>query len=59
MRLYVRVDDLERTIARAVALGATVERGRTLLGGDGFWFGNVRDPQGISLGLWTSRPPAA
>jgi hypothetical protein len=38
-------------------LGATHERGRTFLGTDDFWFANVRDPTGISLGLWTSRPP--
>ncbi len=55
VRLYVQVDDLEATVARAVELGATVERGRTPLGGDDFWFANVLDPQGISLGLWTSR----
>ncbi|WP_147375280.1 VOC family protein [Jiangella rhizosphaerae] len=58
VRLYVEVDDLEATVERAAALGATVERGRTLLGGDDFWFATVRDPQGVSVGLWTSRPPA-
>jgi predicted enzyme related to lactoylglutathione lyase len=56
VRLYVQVDDLEASVSQAAGLGATVERGRTLLGGDDFWFANVRDPQGISLGLWTSRP---
>jgi predicted enzyme related to lactoylglutathione lyase len=55
VRLYIEVDDLERTLARAVDLGATVERERTYLGGDDFWFATVRDPQEISLGLWTSR----
>jgi uncharacterized protein len=59
IRLYVEVDDLEGTMARAVELGATGERGRTFLGTDDFWFANVLDPTGISLGLWTSRPPAA
>lgn len=57
VRLYVEVDDLEGTLARATDLGATVERERTYLGGDDFWFATVRDPQGISLGLWTSRAP--
>jgi uncharacterized protein len=57
VRLYAEVDDLETTIDRATALGATVERERTYLGSDDFWFANVRDPQGISLGLWTSNPP--
>jgi hypothetical protein len=56
VRLYVQVTDLEATIATAVALGATVERGRTYLGSDDFWFANVRDPQGVSLGLWTTNP---
>jgi uncharacterized protein len=58
VRLYVEVDDLEATLSRAVELGATSERGRTFLGTDDFWFANVRDPTSISLGLWTSRPPA-
>jgi predicted enzyme related to lactoylglutathione lyase len=58
VRLYVQVDDLEATLSRAVELGATSERPRTFLGTDDFWFANVRDPAGISLGLWTSRPPA-
>ncbi|WP_116948217.1 VOC family protein [Jiangella endophytica] len=56
VRLYVEVDDLEATLTRANDLGATVERGRMLLGGDDFWCATVRDPQGVSLGLWTSRP---
>ena len=55
--LVRRVDDLEATLSRAVELGATSERGRTFLGTDDFWFANVRDPTGISLGHWTSRPP--
>jgi uncharacterized protein len=58
VRLYVRVDDLERTLSRALELGATRERDRTYLGTDDFWFANVRDPMGMSLGLWTSHPPA-
>jgi predicted enzyme related to lactoylglutathione lyase len=59
VRTYVQVDDLEGTLARAVELGATRERDRTYLGTDDFWFANVRDSVGISLGLWTSRPPTA
>jgi hypothetical protein len=56
VRLYVEVADLEATLARATALGASVERERTYLGTDDFWFANLRDPQGISVGLWTSNP---
>jgi predicted enzyme related to lactoylglutathione lyase len=58
-RVYVEVDDLEAVLARIEALGGTVERGRTFLGTDDFWFANVVDPQGISLGLWTSKPEVA
>ena len=59
VRVYVQVDDLEAMVSRAVEFGGTRERDRTYLGTDDFWFANVRDPTGISLGLWTSRPPAA
>jgi uncharacterized protein len=58
-RLYVEVDDLESVLVQAEALGGTVERGRTFLGTDDYWFANVVDPQGISLGLWTSKPEVA
>lgn len=58
MRLYVRVADLEGTIASAVDLGAAVERSRIFLGTDDFWFANLRDPLGLSFGLWTAQPPA-
>jgi predicted enzyme related to lactoylglutathione lyase len=53
VRLYVEVDDLEDALARAVALGARIERSRTALGGDDRWFANVLDPAGVSVGLWT------
>lgn len=56
VRLYVEVPDLEGVLERAKSLGATVERERVFLGSDDFWFANVRDPQGISLGLWTAQP---
>jgi len=55
--VYVEVPDLEATLARAAALGATIERRRTYLGSDDFWFANVLDPQGVPLGLWTSEAP--
>lgn len=55
-RIYFEADDLEATMARAVELGGTVERERTELGGDDRWFGIIRDPVGISFGLWTEHP---
>jgi predicted enzyme related to lactoylglutathione lyase len=57
IRLYVLVADLEATLERAVELGGTVERTRISLGGDDRWFAIVRDPAGISFGLWTPNPP--
>jgi uncharacterized protein len=59
VRLYVEADDLEATLERAESLGGVIERRRTFLGTDDFWFANVADPQGISLGLWTSKPEVA
>jgi predicted enzyme related to lactoylglutathione lyase len=55
-RLYVEVDDLEATLDRVAALGGEVERARTALGGDDRWFATVRDPSGVSFGLWTAEP---
>lgn len=57
IRVYVAVDDLEATLTSASALGATVERARTALGGDDRWFATLRDPSGVSFGLWTAHPP--
>jgi len=56
VRLYVEVSNLEATLEHAARLGATVERARVFLGSDDFWFANVRDPQGMSFGLWTANP---
>jgi predicted enzyme related to lactoylglutathione lyase len=52
-RLYVSVDDLEATLRRAAELGGHVERERTALGGADRWFATIRDPGGVSFGLWT------
>jgi len=55
-RLYLEVADLEATLRRATALGALVERERTALGGADRWFAIMRDPSGVSFGLWTPNP---
>ena len=52
-RLYLQVDDLEETLRRIGALGGTIERHRTALGGDDRWFAIAADPGGVSFGLWT------
>jgi predicted enzyme related to lactoylglutathione lyase/ribosomal protein S18 acetylase RimI-like enzyme len=57
VRLYLQVTDLEATLGRARALGATIERRRTELGGDDRWFATFLDPTGVSFGLWTENPP--
>jgi predicted enzyme related to lactoylglutathione lyase len=56
-RLYVQVSDLERTLGRVTALGGTIERSRTELGGDDRWFATALDPGGVSFGMWTDRGP--
>ena len=55
-RLYLEVDDLEATLRQATALGALIERERTALGGADRWFAIMRDPSGVSFGLWTPNP---
>ena len=53
VRLYLEVDDLEGALRHTVAQGGQVERERTALGGADRWFAIVRDPSGVSFGLWT------
>jgi predicted enzyme related to lactoylglutathione lyase len=59
VRLYLEVGDLEGTLARVAPLGGRVERDRVALGGADRWFAIVRDPSGISFGLWTPHPAGA
>jgi predicted enzyme related to lactoylglutathione lyase len=60
-RLYAEVEDLELTLRRVRELGGEVERERTALGGADRWFAVIRDPGGVSFGLWTphDRRPGA
>jgi predicted enzyme related to lactoylglutathione lyase len=55
-RVYLEVADLEATLDRVVELGGIVERPRVALGGNDRWFGIIRDPTGVSFGLWTVHP---
>lgn len=57
-RVYLEVDHLERTLERAEAHGARIQRHRTALGGDDRWFATFEDPAGVSFGVWTAQPPA-
>lgn len=56
-RVYVEVDDLELVLGQVIDLGGTVDRARTRIGEDDEWFGIIRDPTGVSIGLWTPNPP--
>jgi predicted enzyme related to lactoylglutathione lyase len=53
VRLYLEVTDLEATLRQVTGKGGQIERERTALGGADRWFAIVRDPSGISFGLWT------
>jgi hypothetical protein len=55
VQLFVEVADVEAAVARAVGLGATVLLPRAVLP-DGDVMAVLRDPQGVSFGLFT--PPA-
>ena len=55
-RLYVEVEDLEKTLRDVRDRGGQVERSRTALGGDDRWFATALDPTGVSFGMWTSHP---
>ena len=53
--VYFEMEDLEATLARAAALGGSIERSRTAIRPDAGWFGIVRDPEGTRIGVWTGR----
>ncbi len=56
--LTVQVDDLDGTLARATAEGATMALDKALMGGVG-WLAYVTDPEGNILGLLQPETPAA
>lgn len=56
VRLYLQVDDLERTFEQVEQHGGRVQRQRTELGGDDRWYGTALDPTGVSFGFWTAHP---
>ncbi len=56
-RLYAEVDDLEDTIARAVAAGGKVVQERKLISEEFGWWGLIHDANGQEFGLWTHNAP--
>lgn len=62
IRVYVGTDDVDATLKRAEALGATTLMGRSEIPGVG-WFGVLSDPAGVPIGLFApldagAAPPA-
>jgi uncharacterized protein len=55
--VYAQVADLEDTLDRARRAGGTVEVERHEVPGNQ-WFGQVRDPFGLTIGFLTSNPAA-
>jgi predicted enzyme related to lactoylglutathione lyase len=53
--LYVKVDDIETSIAKGATLGAELVKGKTEIpGGHGF-FAQLRMPEGNTVGIWNMR----
>ncbi len=53
IEIYVEVEDIPATLARAVSLGATVERGKLEIGGGMGFLARFTDPCGCLIGLWS------
>ena len=52
---YVTVDSIPQTQQKAVSLGGKVgQRKKPIGGGMGYW-GNIKDPHGNVIGLWSKR----
>jgi hypothetical protein len=54
LNTYFGVDDIEATLAKAVAAGATVLAPKTEVAGVGYW-AMFLDPDGIPIGIFQSR----
>ncbi|GAB3611114.1 VOC family protein [Humibacter ginsengiterrae] len=50
--VYVRVDDLQASLDKAVELGGSVLVPPTQLPADYGWFAILADPEGTPVGLW-------
>ncbi len=54
-RIYVHVDSIRDTLARAEALGGEVRTPRTEIGGGHGFYAFLREPGGAVLGLWEAQ----
>lgn len=53
VKLYVRAESLEDTVARAAALGSVIYLAPTTLAGDDGRIAVISDPDGNPVGLWS------
>jgi uncharacterized protein len=56
VQLFIAVDDVDKAITDAVALGASIVVPKTVLP-DGDTMAVLHDPQRVAFGLFASRPP--
>ena len=51
--LYVETDDIERILKKAVSLGGSIEKEKTLISESAGYYGLLRDPDNNVMGLWS------
>lgn len=56
--VYAAVDDLEKAVEHARALGGSLIEAPRVIGSADGWFAIVSDPDGNRVGLWSDRAPA-
>jgi hypothetical protein len=52
IEIYIEVEDIPATLAKAVAMGAVVEREKSEIGSGMGYLARFRDPCGCMIGLW-------
>ncbi len=53
IRIYIGVDDIPATLAKAQSLGGTLVQEKTAIGGEHGHWGAFEDPGGSCVGLWS------
>ena len=53
--VYIGVDDIPATLAKANALGGSTAQDKTEIGGDMGYWAAIEDPCGCRLGLWSKQ----
>ncbi len=52
--IYMKVEDIQATLARIVIHGGVIIREKTEIGGNNGFYALFRDPAGNNVGLWSS-----